>query len=215
MSDLTFTLDDSALRRDLALCKKQIPFAMALALTRTMQAAQKDTLAAESKVFHVRTDYLTSPKRPGYFRVVSAKKDNLAATLGTRAPLMEQEVFGGIKAAGKNGVEAVPTEEGHGSTVAPLRGDDNSGTLMRSDGKWPRMLAKKPAFFVLTAKDGRRYMMQRLGPARDDTQVVYLFEPTVKIKAILPFPRIVAAAVEKHWPIEVNKAVNEALWTAK
>jgi len=156
MSDLTFTLDDSALRRDLALCKKQIPFAMALALTRTMQAAQKDTLAAESKVFHVRTDYLTSPKRPGYFRVVSAKKDNLAATLGTRAPLMEQEVFGGEKKAGKH-LQSVPTDAGVGSTKdAALRGEDDMGTLLKQGGKWPWRIVNtaKPGGFFLKLVGG-------------------------------------------------------------
>jgi hypothetical protein len=139
---LSFEVDERELRRHLVLVPKQVPYALALSLTRTLKGAQATTLAEEPKHLTIRTDYLTRPSSPGYFRVVPAKKDLLEGVLGTRAPLMEQEVFGGVKPPGKASLQTVPAKGG--SVQEPLRGEDNLGTLMRRDGKWAKKIVKTP-----------------------------------------------------------------------
>jgi hypothetical protein len=140
-------MDDATLRKHLALCQKQIPFALALSLTRTMQGTQTDTLKEEPAHFKIRTDYLTRKSSPGYFRVVPARKDRLEATLGTRGPLMEQEVFGGAKVPNKAGLMTVPATGG--SAGEGLRGKGGSGTLMRGEGKWAKALVRQGGGYFL------------------------------------------------------------------
>jgi hypothetical protein len=135
-------LDMSEIKRALIVAPRQIPFAMAVALTRTAQAGQGDVLRDLGKSVKLRTDYLTSPRRPGYIRMKPAKKDALEAQVGTTSDLMALEATGGEKESGKAGIQAIPTDAGHGSTVTGLRGPQDLGTLLRSQGKWPKGLLK-------------------------------------------------------------------------
>ncbi|MBP7149791.1 MAG: hypothetical protein KBD01_19875 [Acidobacteria bacterium] len=143
-------LDDTEIRRALVLLTKQTPFALARALTMVAKSGQGVLIERASKTFTLRGDWLTSPKRPGGIRIRPATKALLQSEIGTAATVAALAAVGDKKAAGKGGVQSVPTDEGKGSTVDPLRGPGELKALLRSTGLWPKGLlrSRKPFFLA-------------------------------------------------------------------
>lgn len=178
---------------------KQLPFATALALTRTIQDAQTDVVSDLPNEFTLRGSWF-KPRTKFGINIRPAKKDNLVAYIGTNAPWIEiQEEGGKKKPAGK--MLAIPT--------ANIR---KKPTQRIGLGRLPRKLKRT---FVINTKSGP-VLFQRKGKGkRSKIFAVYVLEPDANVKKVAPIYDPTVKTVERVWDKNFISAFEKAIATMK
>jgi hypothetical protein len=136
----------------------QLPFATALALTRTAQDARDEVRRSMPSRFTVRRDWIAKG-----VVVDQATKTNLTAIVRDRDPFMALQETGGEKASiGKRVFD-------YGEYLAiPLDARKNKRDIV-DKRDWPQNLIDP---FVLTARDGRKYLAVHSINVSNRTQAV-------------------------------------------
>jgi hypothetical protein len=200
--DIARTLDDVA--------RTQVPFATALALTRTAQDIQGHLQGTLSDYFTTRGRWVERS-----IRIDKATKATLTSRVGTLYEPMRAQAEGGTK-DGKGG----------GSVAVPIaaRADESQKT---APSKWPGKLAQKRDFFLApfgngvvgAASDGSSGvgLFQRIGRRREKKRLKlwWLIEDEVKIEPRWPFEQLARETVEREVVTNFWSAMETALATAK
>lgn len=180
---------------------KQVPFAAALALTRTAQDAQKAVLTSLEKNFTLRGNWAQPSNKFG-IRITPATKQNLTAEVKTAADwLALHETGADKKPRGK--MLAIPT-----------------GNVRRNNRQIiPR--AQRPAALrtkrtvILNTKSGP-VLFQRQGRGKNKKLVpLYVLNEAAKIKKRPTFYAPAWAAAREKLQENFREALNKALATAK
>tara|TARA_R110002095_G_scaffold151739_1_gene131311 strand:+ start:568 stop:1152 length:585 start_codon:yes stop_codon:yes gene_type:complete len=188
-------LDDRLFHRALGHLEKQIPFALALSLTKTAKAAQKGLKDELPRDFTLRTTWV-----PRGIRIKPAKKRDLEAHVGSVDENMALQARGGVRRDG-----AVPTKE--------VRKTPQTKTPR---AKWPGHLAKKKRMFFGRDGRGRMTLWKRLTKKAYPIVALYRFPDKVTIPAKRwKFDDQVLETVGKAWPAEVRKAIDRILREAR
>ena len=200
---LSLEIDDKSIKRTMrwldAVGKKQLPFATALALTKTAKDVQKAELKHLHNRFTIRNKW---PERGPYaVKITPATKKKLFATIFTRADWMPIHETGGVKTPdGKH--LAIPT-----SNIR--RG--KTGKITK--GQRPRNLKKS---FVLETKGGQLGIWQRKGKGkRSEIKPMYWLEPQAKIKEWWEWFRVGKTTVNKTFNRNFSESLTKALRTAR
>ena len=191
----------------------QIPFATALALTRTAQDVQSALKARLAEHFTIRSNWVA-----GSIRYRPAKKGiNPVAYVGTVYEPMADQVEGGTK-TGKGGKDvAVPVW---------ARRDKSAST---KPGQWPGKLAKRKNFFVAPFSTGPFGvgraakteegvgLFQRIGRGKGKRhlRLWWTIRPSVKIEARWPFREEATASIGEEFAPNFWAALERARATAK
>lgn len=179
----------------------QIPFAMALALTRTSQDAQLEVRRGLRARFTIRNNWV---ERGILYK--QARKDNLVASVFSRDDYMVLQEKGGAKRP-------------RGSSVAvPMDVRTNKKGIVTKANR-PRPLIAKPDVFVATIS-GVKGVWQRLGArTRKKTgrslKLLYVFKPVVTVAARFGFADTVRRVAKERFPRQLGLAIREALRTAR
>lgn len=180
---------------------RQIPFATAVALTRTAKDVQARLIADLPADFTVR-----SPWTAKGIRVKSANKRNLEAQVGSRDEYMARQATGGVK------------EPRSGQTVAvPITGRGRARATVKSPtrrGKWPARLLQKPRYFIQKI-NGKLGLWRRPSKGKRAIQLVYSLVDEVRIPKRWPLQRTAQAVVRKQWDRRAQEALTQALLTAR
>lgn len=241
--DLSVRVDTRELERRLGGFQKQIPFAISKALNETAKNATAYVRTDMQRTFTIRGSWETKGSRtnPGVSMNVSTKR-NLTAEVGTGHAYMGAHIDGGQRDG--DGLKAIPTDKGRGSTVRPLRGSNDRRKL--PPGKWPKGLVKPGGRFFMQdvgnfagkkagtysgknrgtrtekgktqarfSPSKRTVVFQRLTKKRYPIQAVYVFDDQIKIKARWPLQKQVEKVVAAKWADNTIKALEYALRTAK
>jgi hypothetical protein len=173
--EMKVTTNAAKIVKRLGVAKKQVPFVMALALTRVAQAS-KDTLQQD-----VVARYVSRRKWvPNSIRVVAAKKGpHPEARVGTLYGPMALHVEGGDKEAKDGGLVAVP-----------LRARRQKKAVT-SPSKFPAQLLQKKGFFAAPLADGRAAIWQRMNNARRGRRLWWVMEESVDIPPTWPWADLV------------------------
>lgn len=179
----------------------QIPFAVALALTRTAQDAQLEVRRGLRQRFTTRNNWV---ERGILFS--SAKKDNLVATVFSRDDFMILQEKGGVKTP-------------RGSSIAvPADAKVNKRGIITQANR-PRALLAKPNTFraTISGVDG---VWQRLGTraarkAGRALKLLFVFKPSVPIRARFGFANTVRKVVGERFTRQLGLAIETALRTAR
>jgi hypothetical protein len=124
--------------------QRQIPFAAALALTRTAQDIQRGVRAGMPGNFTLRRQWVVQG-----IRIKMARKDFLQSEVYSRDPFMAIQESGGTKTSIRKRVWD------YGEYLAiPLDARRSKADIVKK-ADWPQNLIKP---FVLTANDGRKYL---------------------------------------------------------
>lgn len=179
-----------------ALVAREIPFAIAVALTRTARDARQRLVAELPQHFQIRTPY--TEKR---LRFKAATKRDLVAEVGHFADYMRLQAEGGRKLPRKRAV-GVPT--------AKLRQQSPSGTTTRN--LWPSRLTRQGAF-TLPTRSGAMALYRRLQDG--SLERLYVLAQAVDVQARWPFEETVEDVVRERWPINFNEAMRHGVSRAR
>ncbi len=179
--------------------KKQIPFALAVALTKTAKDVQKDELKHLHREFTIRNKW---PERgPLAVKITPATKKRMFATVFTKADFMPLHETGGTKIPEGNHL-AIPT-----SNVK--RG--KTGKITK--GQRPRNLKKS---FVLETKGGQLGIWQRKGRGkRSEIKPMYWLEPRANIKKSWDWFRTGFKTINRTFNDNFSKSLDKALRTSR
>lgn len=181
--------------------RKQIPFASALALTRTAQAGQAALRHDMPKHFTLRSTWVQRG-----IQVKSARKQDWpaqAAEVGTRDEFMVMHTTGGTKTPYRARALAIP-----GRTA---RTRTSTGRTKRS--MQPRALLRKPNHFVFDGDNGDAFIAKRMGDG--DLHVIWLLRRQVRIKRTWPFKQVATGAAQRAYDREFGAALARAMATAR
>lgn len=179
---------------------KQLRYATAVAITRSAEHAQDAILARTRDVFTIRKNWLTPGYKFGINRK-AARKDDLSASVYTRAPWMLLHEEGGNKLPKKQYL-AVPQEG-----VRRTKKD-----LIPASQK-PRAL--KRSFVIWKTKSGPM-LFKRVGRGKGSTIMpMYAFERSAKIESRWQFVSTGIATVKQVYRKIFSSAIKNALETAR
>jgi len=182
------------------LTERQIPFAMALALTRTARDARERLVAELDSTFTIRSKWV-----PKGMRFEKATKTNLRAEVGSTRAFMALQARGGTKSSGSRRVPV------------PMRALRKSPKTKITRGKWPEKLLAKPKHFVKPLSAGGAYGLFRVrgGKRNPRLELLHVLAKSAKIPARWPFEKTVEEAVGERWQPNARAALRKAMESAR
>lgn len=215
---LKVDFDLAPFRREIStLVKKQIPFAMSLAVNRVAERAKDELKKSLRKDFIIRTNWVEK----GIQRTRATKRKP-ESTVGSRDGFMALHVTGGTKrkAGGDGGRKRSGGPKGGRSMGIPASPGParKTRTGRTQPSKWPgrfgQRAKRKP--FILRTKGGKVALVRKRGSRKKPKlQFIYFFKRSVKIQKRWPFQRIVETTIQRHWADEAVKALDEAIRSAR
>jgi hypothetical protein len=179
--------------------KRQVPFAIARALTMTARDAQVAVRGELPKRFTLRNTWVSSG-----IRIQPAHKGVPIALVGSLEPFMERQEIGGTKRARSHSRVAVPVKAKRNKRDRIPKGQRPAALK----GK-PRVLSIKGSN-VITTKRGQG-ILQRVGRDRYPLQVVYWMKRGVQVKPRFGFKETTATAVQHRFSTNFVAALSEAM----
>ena len=180
---------------------KQIPFALALALTTTAKEAQAASIDKIQNTFTLRNSWFEPSNRFG-IKITPAKKDNLEASVGTDADWLIPHELTGVK---------VP--RGRAIALPVIGGSRTSFQAKVIRRLLPKNIGDKA--FVLNTKAGRILYYRKGRGRRRSLQALYFLDPKVKVKVRSVLFDPVEKTVRARFDENFNKALAKALGTAR
>lgn len=204
---ITVSVDRSAFGRSGAKSFKenmrQLPFATALALTRTVQDAQAEVRRELPSRFTLRNDWVAKG-----IRIERATKQTLEASIFSVDDFMILQEKGGTK-----------TPQGR-SLAVPLDARTNKRGIITAANR-PTALRSKPGVFRATIR-GLDGLWQRVKLSKKrrtlgerTLKLLYVFKPSVPIKARFGFLDTVRKIVTQRFPRQFELALKQAIRTAR
>jgi hypothetical protein len=171
--------------------KRQVPFALARALTMTARDAQVDYRGELPKRFTLRNSWTSRG-----IRITPATKANPEAVVGSLEPYMARQEDGGTKTPKTAHRVAVPK-------VKPSR--------IIPKSKRPRALLGKPGVFEVTTGRYAGAIMQRDGRARTPVTILYWLRRGVNVRPRAGFGATTVKSVGEHFAPNMVEALSSAL----
>lgn len=157
----------------LARFSDQLPFVMALALTRTAEGIRDYEVERLPGLFKLRRPWWKPGTKYG-FNVTPATKTNLEAHAFTRAPWLEGQEYGGTKVFYRGGLVLIPAPD--------IRQDENR--LIPTKFSPRKILADMAKFKAFWIKDN---LWQRIGKEKKDIRVLFFGKPYTQIPLRLDY----------------------------
>jgi hypothetical protein len=181
--------------------ERQLPFATALALTRTAKEIQREEIAHIRSAFTVRGSWLREGGKFG-LGIVPASKENLVAVVESRAPWLE---------AHEEGTTRTPAGEHFAIAQKDIR---RTKTQIIARSQRPRALKRA---FKIDTKAGRiPLLLQRIGRGnRSILRVMYQLTGRARIDPRLRFFETGRTVVGKVWRRIFSEALDRAIRTAR
>ena len=187
-------------KQSLSEFERQLPFATALALTRTAKEVQREEVAHIRSAFTVRGSWLREGGKFG-IGITPASKQELVAVVESRAPWLE---------AHEEGTARTPAGSHFAIPQADIR-----RTKTQVIAKSHRPKALKRAFKIQTKK-GIHLLLQRIGRGkRSVLRVMYQLTGKAKIEPRLRFIETGRAVVDRAWKQIFAEALDRAIRTAR
>jgi hypothetical protein len=182
---------------------RQLPFATALALTRTAQEIQAEVRAELPQRFTIRNDWVSKG-----IRIEKATKQNLEATVYSKDAFMVLQETGGVKTS-RGTAQGIPMD-----VKASARG-------IVPKGLWPRALLGNPKVFRarIGGVDGLwqhvRVSRKRRRAGERTLKLLYVLKPSVTLKPRFGFADTGSRIAAERWDRMFDLAWAEAVRTAR
>jgi hypothetical protein len=176
---------------------RQVPFATALALTRTAQDAQLEVRRQLPQRFTIRNNFVSQG-----IRIVPATKTTLEAAVLSRDDFMVRQEKGGTKTP----------KDGRSIAVPENVRVNKRGIVTRANR--PRQLLDKPRTFIATIR-GVRGIWQRQTKNRTPLRLLYALVPLVRVRPRFGFEETIRKVVTSRFARQFQVAFLQALRTAR
>ena len=174
--------------------RRQLPFAIARALTWTVQDAQKSIIAAIPHIFRVTKKWWLKTQPTG-IKIRPATKIHLTATVYTNAPFADLQESGGTKRP-RGRMIAVPTAK--------------TPKSRRKAGGAAVMMKQKKTFATKTG------IYRRKGGKKNQTiEKVFTFTKKARVRPRFGFKDIARKVAVRRFPNHFYKSLTQALRTAR
>jgi hypothetical protein len=172
--------------------KRQVPFALARALTMTARDVQVEERADLPKRFTIRT-----PRVPKGIRITPATKAKPEAIVGSIDWFMKDQETGGTRRA-----------KGH--RIAVPKAVRRTKRDLVSKANRPTPVRDKPKVFLVKTAYGAG-ILRRQGKERYPVEVLYWLKRGVKIKPAMGFKAKSATTVERRFGPNFVQALSDAM----
>lgn len=200
---VTLTLDATELLGAVdELVERQLPFAQALALTRTAIAARDDLRRRLPGYFTIRNRYVGRG-----IRSTKATKRDQTAMVGSVHPFMRLHVFGGERRPKRGATVGIPVKARPTRTAKTTLARFPSRVTRRGKG-FVGVLRNRESPGVWAIKGGKRRERQRL-------VLMYTLQERARVRKSWPMAQLVERTVARVWADETIRALDQALRTAK
>lgn len=192
---ISIQIDTGPIVRALEGSTKQIPFAIASALTATAKAGQAEIVDTLGEDMTIRNGWTAKG-----IRIEPARKDKLEAAVGSRDRFMALQALGGER-EGKDGhAQAIPV----GIRPTPQ--------ALTPRSKWPGKMLQKRAVFMAKTHSGRLGIWRRTGKAGYPIALLYWIQRgAVHVKARWHLAERFGATAAKVWPGLATAAIERAV----
>jgi hypothetical protein len=203
----------------------QVPFAMALALTRTAQDVNQELKGDLGRHFEIRRKWVA-----GGMRITPAKKTHLRAEVGSIDEFMALHAGGGFDepraGTGALGVpigarpskEAVTPRSKWPGAMLARAGKQTERRLARAaardTGKKRRRSRARPKPFLRTV-GGRLGIYIRDGREQSPIRPLWVFKKRVRIPDDWPFDKTVMKTIDRVWDSRAVESMEKALFTRR
>lgn len=211
MTDLRIDLELSSALQGLSdIKRKQIPFATALALTKTAQHAQDAVRRSLPHRFELRNDFV----RRGV-KIRSASKSSLEADVRWQAPVAARRGFAQSLARQETGGTKTPAQRWLAiprPAVEKRRG--RSGIIPK---RWRpgQALKRKDVFIAKTQTPGVVAIYRRVTKKRYPIEALYTLTDRIRVRETFQFVPTARAAARQVFAREFGKAFAKALATRR
>lgn len=171
--------------------RDQVPFATALALTRTAQDAQKEIKRQLPTKFTLRRRWVELG-----IRIRKATKRDLESVVFSRDAFLLKQEQGATKRRA-----AIPVRVRRSERSVPSR------------AKWPSQLLRRPDVFIRDLLGGARGVFQKMRSGR--LKLLWVIEDKTVTKPRLRFGETVRTVVRKRWVKNFGAALARAIRTAR
>lgn len=196
--NFTVVMKTASAERMLKGAKKQIPFAIAKALTNTAQDVQEEEGRELNRVFTIRSLWWKKNRKHG-IKVKAARKTKLVAHVHSSAYWLVDHLKGAVRTP-QHLHRAVPKSEN-------IR---RKKTGQAAKAWLPANIKNK---FII--KTGRNSLLFKWDKRKKQRELVYLLIPRARIKKRFDFYGVGKKTAKKTWKGNVQDAVKLALRTAK
>jgi hypothetical protein len=172
---------------------RQVPFALARALTRTAQDAQGDVRSDLPRRFTIRNTWVSRG-----IRITPATKAKPEAIVGSLEPFMARQETGGPKRA----------RSAHHVAV-PVKAKRNKRDIIPK-GQRPAALKGKPGIFKIVTASGAG-IMRREGKQRYPLQILYWLKSDVTVRPRFGFQETTADTVRKRFGLNFVASLSDAM----
>lgn len=175
---------------------RQIPFAMALTLTRTAQDCQKEVQRKLPTQFTIRNTWTEKG-----IRITPASKTNLQSSIYTKDDYMVLQNDGGVKKPRSGKVLAIPEA---------IR-TSNTDILKRSMRPKSLLGKKKSGIFYAVMPSGMKGIWQREGK-KGKPKLLYAFKTDAKVKPRFNFEPTILKTASESMDRQFNLAMQQIAW---
>ena len=205
--DIKVKVDTRAFAKAMKGFEKHMPFAIALALTRTAADCQTVLKSRLDSSFTVRTPWVAKG-----IRIEGATKTNLRAKVGSIDRFMEPQAIGGGKKPHEGKLVGVPMV-GRGLPRSNLKS-------VTRPSKWPGGYMATGKTFIGTLRTDEDALWARITRGkgknrREGLRLLYVMKPEVHIPARWPIRAVVGEVVANRWPDHTLAAIKQAIDTAR
>jgi hypothetical protein len=185
--------------------KTQLPFAMAAALTQTAKDGQGAMQTRMSKIFTLRNTWTQQG-----MKITPARKTDQQPF----SEVIADRWYLGVGTGSQEVGGARIPHEGHDYIAVPLRINLGvSQTSLIPTHLRPKNLINSGKGFIVTLRDGRKFIFMRTGPEHNAIAAVYRLISEVLLKPVLDLEDTIAAIVTERWDFNFQTAIDKAVIT--
>lgn len=211
MADLTIDLEISSALQGLSdLKREQIPFALALALTRTAQHAQAEIKRDLPHRFEIRNAFV-----PRGVRIKTASKKDPEAAVYWQAPVAARREFAQSLARQETGGTKTPAKRWLAIPRPAVEARRGKGGLIPKRWRPGQALKRRDVFVANTQTPGVVAIYRRKTKKRYPIEALYTLTDRVRVRETFEFVPTARAAARQVFKKEFGQAFAKALATRR